>query len=107
MIKKLIFVILLLVLNQHCKGQISIFGVDITKYKPSESVSKKYNCTPNPYFIFAEWRYDQSVYFECYTAKNKTPQMKEPRKYMKELYVKLSKTLGQPFYIYNPDGENG
>lgn len=95
----LIFTILFSIQSQYCKGQIILFGIDITKYKPSERVSQKYNCTPNPYFIFAEWRYDQTILFEFYTAKNRTPQMKNPEKYTKELYTLLSKTLGQPFKI--------
>lgn len=91
-------IILLLASNDYCKGQIVIFGVDITKYKPSEFVAKKVNCAANPYFVFAEYSY-QTVKFENYTAKNKTQQMKNPEKYTKELYSKLSKTLGEPFRI--------
>lgn len=91
----------LVALSLFANAQIVLFGVDITQNKPSEFVSvKKINCSPNPYFVFAEYSY-QTIKFENYTAKMKTPQMKEPEKYTKELYLKLSKTLGKPFSILN------
>ena len=93
-----LLVLMLLLTTFYCNAQITIFGIDITKNKYTGV--KKHNCTPNPYFIFAEYSY-QTIKFENYTAKTKTPQMKNPEKYMKELYTKLSKTLGKPFSILN------
>lgn len=86
-----------LIISLNCLGQIMIFGVDITKHS-NENVTKKYNCSPNPYFVFAEWNFN-SIKFENYTAKTQTPQMKDPEKYMIELSKKLSKTLGSPVKI--------
>lgn len=88
-------------------GQINLFGIDISSYLTSnpETDTKKIECAKNCYFTTAKYQYypEKKMKFIMFTdakAKVKTPQMQNPKEYLKELGQEVSKALGLDSKIY-------
>lgn len=107
--KKIILItgILLVALCCNTIAQINLFGVNISKFLEVEEdlIYRKLNCSKNPYYSMAEYKHFPShnlkyILFDDFSAKHKTPQMKNPRVHIKELSNEISKTLGPSIRIY-------
>lgn len=107
--KKIILITAILLVAFCCTtiAQINLFGVNISKFLEiqEELVYRKLNCSKNPYYTMAEYKHFPShnlkyILFDDFSAKHKTPQMKNPRVHIKELSKEISKILGPSIRIY-------
>lgn len=88
-------------------AQINLFGVNISSYLSStpDTEFKKIECTKNCYFTGANYQYypEKKMKFIMFTdakAGTKTPQMQNPKEYLNELGVEVSKALGLDSKVY-------
>lgn len=88
-------------------AQINLFGINISKYADcnEELIYRKIDCSKNPYYTFAEYksyptRDMKFILFDNFQTKHETPQMQNPKAYLAELSLEISKTLGQDFKVY-------
>lgn len=88
-------------------AQINLFGVNISSYLGTnpDTDFKKIECTKNCYFTGAHYQYypEKKMKFIMFTdakAKVKTPQMQNPKEYLKELGEEVSKALGLDSKVY-------
>jgi|GEM_PF-4449096 len=110
----LTLVAVLAVFYYSAVAQINLFGVNISKYIDIKEnlVYRKLNCGKNPYYSMAEYKHFPThnlryILFDDFSAKSKTPQMKNPRVHIKELSNEISKTLGPSMRVYqNPSLTN-
>lgn len=89
-------------------AQVNLFGVDLAKYAEVNQDLKyrKLNCKKNAFYTFAEYKAypaknQKFIMFDDFMAQNETPQMRNPEKYIDELSLEISKTLGESFKVYN------
>src|ERR1700741_2225118 len=106
--KKLSLIIVLVVIwVVNTVAQVTLFGIDLSKYAEAKEslVYRKIDCANNAYYTFAEYKNFASknmkfIMFDDFMAENETPQMRNPKDYIKELSEEISKTFGQSFRLY-------
>lgn len=88
-------------------GQINLFGVNISSYLGTnpETDYKKVECIKNNYFTTANYQYypEKKMKFIMFTdnqATQKTSQMQNPKDYLQQLGVEVSKALGLDSKVY-------
>lgn len=91
-------------------GQISLFGVNISKCADynEDLIYRKINCSNNPYYTFAEYKSYPAkkmkfILYDDFATKHETPQMRNPQMHLEELSFEISKILGKDFKVYKDE----